>query len=73
VLRAVAALVSAATAIALPSLSKSSLSDMGYWLDWATLLGMAVGLGVAAAVLLWPLLARVPARSDSAQSQTPRP
>jgi hypothetical protein len=39
---------------------RSSLSDMGYWVDWAMLLVTAAGLGVAAAVLLWPLLARAP-------------
>jgi hypothetical protein len=30
---------------------------MGYWVDWANLLAMAAGCGVAAAVLLWPVLA----------------
>jgi hypothetical protein len=30
---------------------------MGYGVDWAALLGMAAGVGVAAAVLLWPVLA----------------
>ena len=56
----VAVLVTVIAAIALPSLSKSSLSDMGYWVDWATLLGVAAGFGVAAAVFLWPLLTRAP-------------
>ena len=41
----------------IPALSKSTLADMGYWVDWAALLGMAAGVGVAAAVLLWPVLA----------------
>jgi len=49
--------VSLAAMLALPSLSQSTLSDMGYWVDWAALLGMAAGVGVAAAVLLWPVLA----------------
>jgi hypothetical protein len=56
-LAAVALLVSLAAVLALPSLSKSTLADMGYWVDWAALLGMAAGVGVAAAVLLWPVLA----------------
>ena len=56
-LAAVAVLVARAAVLALPSLSKSTLADMGYWVDWAALLGMASGVGVAAAVLLWPLLA----------------
>jgi hypothetical protein len=50
-------LVALAAVLALPSLSKSTLADMGYWVDWAALLGMAAGVGVAAAVLLWPVLA----------------
>jgi hypothetical protein len=53
-LAAVAVLVALAAVLALPSLSKSTLADMGYWVDWAALLGMAAGVGVAAAVLLWP-------------------
>ena len=57
VLAAVAVLVALAAVLALPSLSKSTLADMGYWVDWAALLGMAAGFGVAAAVLLWPVLA----------------
>ena len=56
-LAAVAVLVALAAVLALPSLSQSTLSDMGYWADWAALLGMAAGVGVAAAVLLWPVLA----------------
>ncbi|WP_396439045.1 DUF5368 family protein [Limnohabitans sp.] len=57
ILAAVAVLVALAAVLALPSLSKSTLADMGYWVDWAALLGMAAGVGVAAAVLLWPVLA----------------
>lgn len=56
-LAAVAVLVALAAVLALPSLSKSTLADMGYGVDWAALLGMAAGVGVAAAVLLWPVLA----------------
>jgi hypothetical protein len=50
-------LVALSAVLALPSLSHSSLYDMGYWVDWAAFLGMAAGVGVAAAVLLWPVLA----------------
>jgi hypothetical protein len=53
----VAVLLSLAAVLALPSLSQSTLADMGYWVDWTALLGMAAGVGVAAAVLLWPVLA----------------
>ena len=55
-LAALAVLVALAAVLALPSLSKSTLADMGYGVDWAALLGMAAGVGVAAAVLLWPVL-----------------
>lgn len=55
-LAAVAVLVGLASALALPSLSKSSLADMGYWVDWVSLLGLAAGVGVATALLLWPVL-----------------
>ena len=54
---ALGVLMALAAVLTLPSLSKSTLADMGYWVDWAALLGMAAGVGVAAAVLLWPVLA----------------
>jgi hypothetical protein len=56
-LLAVAVSVGVAALLALPSLSKSSLTEMGYWVDWASILAMAAGLGVAAAAWLWPALA----------------
>ena len=62
-LAALAVLVALAAVLALPSLSKTTRAQMGsgvdraYWVDWAALLGMAAGVGVAAAVLLWPVLA----------------
>ena len=40
-----------------PGLTQSSLSNMGYWVDWANLLAVALGLGVLAAGFAWPLLA----------------
>lgn len=56
-----AALVGAGAALVLffsvPGLTQSSLSNMGYWVDWANLLAVALGLGVLAGVLAWPLLA----------------
>jgi drug/metabolite transporter (DMT)-like permease len=56
-LAAVAVLVGLVAVVALPSLTQSSLVDMTYWVDWAALLGMAAGCGVAAALLIWPVLA----------------
>ena len=44
-------------ALALPGLSKSSLGEMGYWVDWANLLGVAAGFGAVAAAFVWPLAA----------------
>ena len=39
-----------------PGAIGSSLSDMGYWVDWANLLAIALGLGALAAVFSVPLL-----------------
>jgi hypothetical protein len=41
----------------LPGWTKSSLAEMGYWVDWANLLAMAAGFGALAAAFVWPLLA----------------
>ena len=40
-----------------PSLTNSSFANMGYWVDWANLLAVALGLGTLAAVFFWPLMA----------------
>lgn len=50
--------VAVATGLVLPSLTLSSFGNFGYWVDWANWLAMAAGAGVAAAVWLWPLMAR---------------
>ena len=41
----------------LPSLTQSALREVAYWVDWAALVGLGLGFGVAAAVFAWPLLA----------------
>lgn len=41
----------------LPHLTQSSFDNMGYWVDWLNLAGMAVGLGAAFALFVWPLVA----------------
>lgn len=56
-LAALAVLVGLVAVVALPSLTQSSLADMTDGVDWAALLGMAAGVGVAAALLMWPVLA----------------
>jgi hypothetical protein len=43
--------------LALPSLTRSSLSEMGYWVDWANLLAIAGGFGAVVAAFVWPVAA----------------
>lgn len=50
-------LAAVAAAVWVPGWSRSSMSDMGYWVDWANLLAIAGGFGAAAAAVAWPLLA----------------
>lgn len=55
---AVVGIVVAAIAVwAVPRATLSSLDDMKYWIDWATLAAVALGLGGIAALLAWPLAA----------------
>lgn len=54
---AAALVVTILAALALPGLSKSSLGEMGYWVDWANLLAAAAGFGAVAAAFVWPLAA----------------
>lgn len=54
---AVGLVAAAAAFLLLPAWSRSSLSEMGYWVDWANLAAMAGGVGTAVAVFVWPLLA----------------
>ena len=56
-LAALAVLVALVAVLALPSLTQSSLADMTDAVDWAALLGMAAGIGMAASLLMWPVLA----------------
>ncbi len=50
------ALVAVALVFSVPTLTQSSLANMGYWVDWANLLAIALGLGALAAVFSVPLL-----------------
>lgn len=43
-------------ALALPALTRSSLGDMSYWLDWAALAGLALACGVVVVAFAFPLL-----------------
>lgn len=43
--------------LAVPSLTRSSLGELRYWVDWANLLAIAAGAGAAVLAFAWPLLA----------------
>lgn len=49
--------VTAAAVVLLPGWTRSSLSELTYWVDWANLLAVSAGFGTAAVALAWPLLA----------------
>ena len=51
------ALVAALLVLSIPSLTQSSLANMGYWVDWANVLAIALGLGALVALFVWPLMA----------------
>ena len=51
------ALVAVALFFSVPTLTQSSLANMGYWVDWANVLAIALGLGALAALFTWPLMA----------------
>lgn len=42
--------------VMLPGLVQSALTEMGYWVDWAMLAGLAAGAGSLALAFAWPLL-----------------
>ena len=48
--------VTAITFFITPGMTRSSFANMGYWVDWANLLAIALGLGALAAVFSVPLL-----------------
>jgi hypothetical protein len=50
-----AALVVAVLAFAtLPMLTRSSLRELSYWVDWLSVAGIAAGVGLAAFAFAWP-------------------
>lgn len=66
-------LVAVAAAALIPGWSRSSVSDMGYWVDWANLLAIAAGFGAAAMAFAWPLLAMRKSAAHRVGESTPRP
>jgi len=58
--------------LGIPSLTHSSLAEMGYWVDWANLLAIATGFGAVAVAFAWPLLTLTrssPPAPDDAKAQ----
>ncbi len=53
-----AAGVAAAAAVigflVVPTTTSSSLQELAYWVDWANLASIALGIGVAALAFAWP-------------------
>jgi hypothetical protein len=49
--------VAALAVVLVPGWTQSSLSEMGYWVDWANLLALAGGFGAVALAWMWPLAA----------------
>ena len=41
---------------AIPALTQSSIGEMGYWVDWGVLTGMALAAGAAVFLVAWPAL-----------------
>lgn len=59
------ALVAVALFFSVPTLTQSSLANMGYWVDWANLLAIAAGLGALATVFSLPLIGLVAGRKST--------
>lgn len=53
----VGVIVTALGVLTIPGLTRSGLSEMGYWVDWANLFAVAAGFGTVAALLALPLAA----------------
>jgi len=53
----VGAVVTLAAVLWVPGWNSSALSEMGYWVDWANLLGVSACFGALAVAFAWPLSA----------------
>jgi hypothetical protein len=62
---AIGVLVAAATFLATPGLTRSSLAELAYWIDWINLLAIAAAAGAVATAMSWPIVAMrlAPART----------
>lgn len=54
---ALGGVVAVAAFLAVPSMTRSSLGELAYWVDWANLIAVAGGFGAAAVAFAWPVLA----------------
>lgn len=56
-----------------PFLTRSSISEMGYWVDWVNLIGLSAVFGGLAFAFAWPLLtaASVPRRDTQIPDAQP--
>lgn len=41
--------------LVVPSMIRSSLQELAYWVDWANLASIALGIGVAVLAFAWPV------------------
>lgn len=53
----VAALATGLAVLSVPTLTRSSLAEMGYWVDWLNLLMIAGAIGLLCGALIWPFVA----------------
>ena len=63
---AVGAVATVVAFLVMPALTRSSLGELAYWVDWLSLAGMACGVGAATFVFSWPLLKLLPRPSPAA-------
>jgi hypothetical protein len=41
--------------LVVPTSTRSSLQELAYWVDWANLASIALGIGMAALAFAWPV------------------
>ncbi len=52
-----AAIAAGLATLGVPTLTRSSLAEMGYWIDWLNLLMIAGAIGLLFGLLIWPFAA----------------
>jgi hypothetical protein len=51
-----AALAAGIGFVVVPAATRSSLQELTYWVDWANLAGISLGMGAAALAFAWPVI-----------------